>query len=200
MEKKGINYLNFNRYRDTGGYGLNNSIASSRSSYARYASPYNYPARHTPARELNSRTVPVARKKIVKKKIPVIYQKIKDKSLKIGMATYIYAAVIFSGMMLLIALNASCEAKKNSVEALKNEIKTLKEANSDARAALAASYDENEIAALAQEMGMRKPKQYQIKYIKVPKESYAKGGGVTEPAATDAETPLDWFISIFGAD
>ena len=187
MKRQGISYLDFDRYRSYSDLNLYNYTANA----------YSYQTRHTP--EAARETAPV-RQKLVKRRISPIYIRIKDKSLKIGLAYYVYGFVIFAGMMTLILLNAGYEAKKNSVEGLKQEINTLREANSDLRTALAASYDENEIAALAKDLGMGKPKPYQIEYINVPKESYAKGGGATEALSLGEKSLLDRIFGFFGMD
>jgi len=172
-------YTDYERWRDNRVY----------TSYNRSANAYNYAARPLELPMEEERRV--VRKKVVKRKKPVVYRKNKDKSLKIHGSFYIYGLVIFAGLMSLVFLNAAYVHKKNSVEALKKQISEIREANQDMRLALAVSYDENEIAALAAEMGMSKPKPYQIYYINVPKESYAMGGGITE-------TPDDKDDSLIG--
>lgn len=173
MKKRKTSYLDYDGY---GGY----PRSGSHNSYNKTANAYSY--------EMNPRLMPdiheekrgaIKRKKIVKRKRAVVYEKLIDKSIKINKAFVIYAILFFIGAMSLIMLNAMYENKKSSVESLRQELKVLRESNQDARIALASSYDENEIALLAEKLGMSKPKPYQITYINVPKESYAKGLGTT---------------------
>lgn len=170
MAKRKSSYLDFN------GYGSNNS-------YNKTANAYNYtarPMREEDTYEVDLRRDVLTRKKIVKRKKAVVYNKLIDRNMKMSKAFIIYAVIFFIGALSLLMLNAMYENKKNSVEALRKEIKTLRETNQDMRIELASSYDENEIALIATtRLGMGKPKPYQIRNIYVPKESYASGLGAT---------------------
>lgn len=186
MEKRKKSYLDYD------GYG---NYSRGFNSYNKTANAYSYETKptHLPDTHKQERSV-LKRKRIIKRKKAVVYENLIDKSLKINKAFMLYATLFFVGAMSLIMLNVMYQNKKTSVESLRKEIKTYKEANQDMRIALAASYDENEIAILAEKLGMSKPKPYQITYINVPKESYAKGLGTMVQAEEDA-TLIDRIIA-----
>ena len=152
--------------------------------YNRSSNAYSEPA-------VKPNAAPVVRKKVVKVKKRVVYQTERDRSKRIPLSFYFIGIVIIAGFYLVVSVNANYLQKNREIAALRDEVKTLREANFDMRTALHAAYDENEIIERAHELGMNRPKSYQIKYIDVPKESYAKGvtaaSAVTPPEKTFSE-------------
>ncbi|MDR1689466.1 MAG: hypothetical protein LBS21_12765 [Clostridiales bacterium] len=178
MEQKNRSNLGYNGY---------NSRRNSYGNYNQTANAYKYeqsPVWREKEEQPEGYRVIKRRKTVTRRKKIRIIDQI-EKSLRMPKQIYILAAVAFLGAFSVLWSFSAMHVKKIAVQKLESEVKVLKESNRAGQLALTAGYDIEEIKIAAEKIGMSPPKPHQIKYIDVPKESYAKATGQAEAKETD---------------
>ena len=133
---------------------------------------------YVPQQKPKAKVKPAAAKPAVKKtkKAAVALPQYEiDDSQKARMSplAYMLIIIIFSGAFVFLLSNAFVSQKQIKLNETAQELREIQVENAALRMELAMSYDPEEIERLAQvRLNMRKPSDYQIVYIDVPKRNY----------------------------
>jgi hypothetical protein len=141
----------------------------------------------------------IKRRRTVKVQRKIAIEHRKEKGIRMPKPVYILAAVFFLGAFGLQLSVSAVHVKKIAVQKLESEVKILRESNREGQAALSALRDIEEIRIAAEKIGMGPPKPHQIKYIDVPRESYAKAKGSAEEN-TNADSAINVIAEFFKGD